>query len=99
MLYKHNSNKSEKRSYIISKELQKCNIDIAGLREVRLAKNGSSREETGYTFCLSWDFSSDRNESGGTLAVRNDLLPSMPEDPKPVTDRLITLKFPFVDSR
>ena len=43
--------------------------------------------------------STDWSESGVTFVVRNGLLLSMSEDPKSVSDRLILLKFPFVNSR
>ena len=96
MLDKPNSNRSERKSSIISKELQKYIINIAALCKIRFAKNGNIKNEMGYTFYWSKKTSTDRSESGVALAVRNDLLLSLSEDPKPVSNRLITQWFPLV---
>ena len=69
------------------------------MSEVRFAENRSIRKETGYTFYWSGKRSTDRNESGVAFAVRNGLLSNMSEDPKPVSDRLITLRLPLVKGR
>ena len=39
------------------------------------------------------------SESGMFFVVRDGLLPSMSKDPKPVSERLITLRFPLVNNR
>ena len=38
-------------------------------------------------------------KSGVAFATKNGLLPSMSEDSKPLSDKIITLRFPFVDNR
>ena len=47
MLDRNTSERPERRSAIISKELQKYSIDIAALSEVRFKDSGSIREESG----------------------------------------------------
>ena len=86
-----NSNRPEGRITIMPKEPPKYNIDIAALGVVRFVESGSIREEMGYTFFWIGKTSTDENESG--------FLPSISGDPKSVSDRLITRRFPFVDSR
>ena len=70
MLDKTSSHRLERRRVIIWKKLQKYNIDIVALSEVRLAENDSIREETGYTFYWSGKTSISRSESGVAFAVK-----------------------------
>ena len=49
MLDRENTERPERRSAIISSELQKYGIDIAALSEVRFKDTGNIREESGYT--------------------------------------------------
>ena len=53
----------------------------------------------GFIFYWSGKTSTDRNESGVAFALRNGLLPRMSEDPKPVNDRFILLRFSFINSK
>lgn len=99
MLNRNNSDRPERRSAIISKELHRYSIDIAALSEVRFADSGSIREESGYTIYWSGKPSGDKSESGVALAVRNDLMPKLTEEPKPVNERMITLRLPLFDDR
>ena len=97
MEYPDNSNRPERRSAIISKELQEYNIRIAALSEVRFAESGSIREETD----LYWSgkCSIYRNKSDVAFAIRNGLLQNMSEDPKPLRDRLMTLRLLLAKGR
>ena len=97
ILDKPNSKRSEK-STIISMEVQKYSIDVPVWDEARFAENGSIREDTGFTFYWTEKTSTERSEFGVAFVMRNDLL-NMSEDPKPVSRRLITLRFPLVDIR
>ena len=99
MLNKLNLNRPERRSAIKFKELQKYNIDIAALSEVRFAKSGNIKEEMGYTFYWNGKTSTDRNESGVAFVIRNGLLSSISMNPKLISDRLIMLRFTLVNSR
>ena len=99
MLDKFNSNRPERRSPIIFKKLKKYDIDIAALSEGKFFESGCIKEDTVYTFIWSGKTSTDWSESALAFAVRNGLLLSMSEDPKPVSDRIITLRFPLFHSR
>ena len=88
---KCNSNRPENRSTIISKKFQKYNT-TAALSAVRFIESSSIREEMGYTFYWNRK-TSDRSESSMAFTVRKDFLPSTSKDSKPVSVRLMILRF------
>ena len=61
------------KTAIIDAELHQLDIDIAALRETRLADNGFLTE-THYTFFCQGKKLEDRRELGVGFAVRNSLL-------------------------
>ena len=89
--------KPERWSAIIYKELHKYKTTFAAVSEVKFAENGSSRKGTSYTD-NSRKSSTGRREFVVAFAVKNGPKQSMPDDSKLLTERLITLKFPFVYS-
>lgn len=99
MLDREEANRPERRWAIISRELLKYNIDIAALSEVRFPESGSIREESGYTIYWSGKPSGQRCEAGVALAVSNHLIPKLIQDPKPVNDRIMTLRLPLTNNR
>ena len=99
MLDRENTERPERRSAIISSELQKYGIDIAALSEVRFKDTGNIREESGYTIYWSGKTASERSESGVALAIRNELVSRLIEEPKAVSDRLMSLRVPLSDER
>ena len=86
---KTNPNRPKRRISITSKELQKYNIDIVALNEVRFTESGNVREKTGHAFYWDRKTLTDRSVSGVAFAVKNGLLSLMSVDPKPVNDRLV----------
>ena len=99
MLDRTYTERPERRSAIISKVLSNYQIDIAALSEVRFAESGCIREESGYTIYWSGKPSSERSESGVGLAINNNIIPKLCEDPKPVSDRIMTLRLPLTHKR
>ena len=99
MLDRSYTERPERRSAIISRVLSTYNIDIAALSEVRFADSGSIREENGFTIYWSGKQPSERSESGVALAIKNDIVPKLLEDPKPVSDRIMTLRLPLKQNR
>ena len=79
--------------------LSTYNIDIAALSEVRFADSGSIREENGFTIYWSGKQPSERSESGVALAIKNEIVPKLLEDPKPISDRMMTLRLPLKQNR
>ena len=99
MLDRHNADRPERRSAIISLELLKYGIDIAALSEVRFSGTGYIREEAGYTIYWSGKREDERSESGVGLAISNDLVSKLIEEPKAINDRMMTLRVPLCDDR
>lgn len=95
MLDRQNAERPERRSAIVSHELMKYDIDIAALSEVRFPDSGYIREESGYSIYWSGRAADDRSESGVALAIRDELVSKLIEEPKAVNDRLITLRVPL----
>ena len=99
MLDRQNADRPERRSAIISLELSKYNIDIAALSEVRFSGTGHIREEAGYSIYWSGKAADERSESGVALAIRTELVSKLIEEPKAVSDRMMTLRVPLSDDR
>ena len=95
---KPNTNKPERKSAIVSKELEKYTTDVVAFSEKRFAEDGRIKEETGYTFYSSGKTLTDRSESGVAFRIRNGLS-SISEDPKSSSEKFITLRFPLLNSR
>ena len=79
-----------RKSAIISKELERLDIDIACLQETRLPDSGSLREE-GYTFFWKGLSQDEPRKHGVGFAVRNSLLASI-ETPTGGSSRLLSLR-------
>ena len=99
MLDRDRVDRPERRSAIITRELRKYSVDICALSEVRFGDTGSIREEAGYTIYWSGRTSGRKSESGVALAISNAVITKMSEDPKPVNDRIITLRLPLNGER
>ena len=99
MLDRERVDRPERRSAIITRELRKYSVDICALSEVRFGDTGSIREEAGYTIYWSGRTSGRKSESGVALAISNAVITKMSEDPKPVNDRIITLRLPLNGER
>jgi len=90
----------ERRSALVSKELQRYDLDIVALSETRLADKGQLSELSGgYTFFWSGKEEGCRRESGVAFAVRTTLLSSLEEIPCGVSDRIITMRLPLINGR
>ena len=102
MKYKYIQNQhkpTRKRKTKISKELQKYSIDNVALNEVKLAESGCIKEETGFNFYSSGKISTGRSELGVFLRSGMAFCKNISMDPKPVSDRLVMLRFSLVDRR
>ena len=90
------SERPERRTALVAKELARYNIDIVALSETRLAEEGQLKEDSGgYTFFWSGRSSMVRRESGVGFAVKNHLVSKLTSLPKGVNDRLMTLRLPL----
>ena len=62
-----------RKTAVIDAELNRLNIDIAGLQETRLAEEGSLRENN-YTFFWKGRGQAENRQHGVGFAVKNSLL-------------------------
>ena len=88
------SERPERQTALVAKELSRYGVDIAALSETRLA-NYDSTVDCGYAFFWSGKSNSERRESGVGFAIRNQRTRVMEEDPTPVSDRIISMRLPL----
>jgi len=88
------SNRSERQTALIAKELSRYRVDIAALSETRLASYDSLVDGQ-YTFFWSGKNKEERRDSGVGFAIRNTIMHLLKEDPSPVSDRIITMSLPL----
>ncbi|KAL2090150.1 hypothetical protein ACEWY4_014838 [Coilia grayii] len=87
------SDRPERRSAIIARELKRFNIDIAALSETRLADEGQLKEEKGgYTFFWKGKPADEARIHGVGFAIKNRLISQLSESPVGINERLMTLR-------
>ena len=99
LLDETNSNRPERRTAFVARELKRLDIDIAALSETRLLGEGRLCEEGGgYTFFWKgYDLEHPRLHGVG-FAIRNKILPKLTELPIGINERLMTVKFQTGDN-
>ncbi len=94
------TDRPQRRTALIGKELARYNVDIAALSETRLAVEGELCERgSGYTLFWSVPGSEERREAGVGFAVKTTLIGKLAGLPKGVNDRLMTMKLPLLSER
>lgn len=94
------SDRPEKRTALVARELARYNLDIVALSETRFAEQGQLIEVgANYTFFWSGRPTDERRESGVGLAIRSNLASKLVSLPKGINDRLMTLKLPLHGKR
>ena len=87
------SSRSERRTALIARELDRYGIQIAALSETRLAGEGQLTEAgSGYTFFWSGRTEAERRDAGVGFAIKSNLVNKLAALPKGVNDRLMTLR-------
>ncbi|VDM00726.1 unnamed protein product [Schistocephalus solidus] len=80
------SNRPERRTALVARELARYKVDIAALSETRFSEQGQLEEVgAGYTFFWSGRPKAERRDTGVTFAIRNDIvgrLPCLPQSIK-----------------
>jgi len=66
---------------------------------VRFPDAGSITEEAGYTTFWSGKPVGEAREHGVAIPMRNSLIPKLSKDPKPVNERMVTLRLPVTQNR
>ena len=83
LLDREDSDRPERRTALIARELSRYNIDIAALSETRLAGEGALCERgAGYTFFWSGRQPEVRREAGVGFAIKSALVSKLVGPPK-----------------
>nr|VZI46851.1 unnamed protein product [Spirometra erinaceieuropaei] len=90
------SNRPERRTAIVARELARYKVDIAALSETRFSEQGQLEEVgAGYTFFWSGRPRAERRDAGVAFAIRNDIVRRLPCLPQGINDRLMSLHLPL----
>nr|VZI14314.1 unnamed protein product [Spirometra erinaceieuropaei] len=90
------SNRPERRTALVARELARYKVDIAALSETRFSEQGQLEElRAGYTFYWSGRPRAERRDAGVAFAIRNDIVRRLPSLPQGINDRLMSLRLPL----
>ncbi|VDL96090.1 unnamed protein product [Schistocephalus solidus] len=89
------SNRPERRTAIVARELARYNVDIAAFSETRFSEKGQLEVGSGYTFFWSGRPKAERSDAGVAFAIRSDIVGQLPCLPQGTNDRLISLRLPL----
>nr|VZI38040.1 unnamed protein product [Spirometra erinaceieuropaei] len=90
------SNRPERRTALVARELTRHKVDIAALSETRFSEQGQLEvARAGYTFFWSGRPRAERRDAGVVLAIRNDIVGRLPSLPQGINDRLMSLRLPL----
>ncbi|VDL91934.1 unnamed protein product [Schistocephalus solidus] len=90
------SNRPERRTALVARELARYKVDIAALSETRFFEQGQL-EEVGarYTFFWSDRQKAERRDAVVAFAIRNDIMGRVPCLPQDIKDRLMSFCLPL----
>nr|VZI19933.1 unnamed protein product [Spirometra erinaceieuropaei] len=90
------SNRLERRTAQVARELARYKVDIAALSETRFSEQGQLEDVgAGYTFFWSGRPRAERRDAGVAFAIRNDIVGRLPCLPQGINDRLMNLRLPL----
>ena len=94
------SDRSQRRTALVGRELDQYRVEIAALSETRLAEEGLLREVGAcYTFFWNGRKKEERREAGVGFAIKTHLVSKLSGLPKGINDRLMTLRLPLSGKR
>ncbi|BHF64198.1 hypothetical protein SprV_0200719700 [Sparganum proliferum] len=87
------SNRPERRTALVARELARYKVDIAALSETRFSEQGQL-EEVGAGYIVFWSGRprAERQDAGVAIAIRNDIVERLPCLPQDTNDRLMSLR-------
>nr|VZI08472.1 unnamed protein product [Spirometra erinaceieuropaei] len=90
------SNRPERRTALVARELARYKVDIAALSETRFSEQGQLEEVgAGYTFFWSGRPRAERRDAGVAFAIRSDIVGRLSCLPQGINDRLMSLRLPL----
>ena len=89
------SDRPDRRTALVGRELDRYKVEIAALSETRFAEEGLLKEVgAGYTFFWSGRKKEERRKVGVGFAIKSHLVSKLSGLPKGINDRLMTLRLP-----
>ena len=98
MLDTDTSNRPRRRTAMVDLELEKVGVDIAALQEVRLSDEGQIRE-AGRTLYWKGVPEGQPRRAGVAFAIRNEIAAQLTEQPKGISERIMTLRIRMASNR
>nr|VZI44767.1 unnamed protein product [Spirometra erinaceieuropaei] len=90
------SNRPERRTALVARELARYKVNIAALSETRFSEQDQLEEMgAGYIFFWSGRPWAERRDAGVAFAIRNDTVGRLPCLPQVINDRLMSLRLPL----
>ncbi|VDL90578.1 unnamed protein product [Schistocephalus solidus] len=87
------SNRPERRTALVARELARYKVDIAALSETRFSEQGQLEEVgAGYTFFWSGRPKAERRDAGVAFTIRNGIMGRLPCLPQGINDHLMSLR-------
>ena len=94
------SDRPERRTALVGRELDRYKVEIAALSETRLAEEGLLKEVgAGYTLFWSGCKKEEWREARVGFAIKSHLVSKLSGLPKGINDRLMTLRLPLSGKR
>ena len=94
------SDRPQRRTALVGRELYRYKGEIAALRQTRLAEKELLKEVgADYTFFWSGRKNEERREAGVGFAIKSHLVSKLSGLPKGINDRLMTLRLPLSGRR
>lgn len=91
------SDRPERRTAIIARELRRYRIDLAALSETQLADEGQLKEKGGYTFF--WKGKAVDKPRIHGVSIRNQLISLLYELPVGISERLMTIRLVLANNQ
>ena len=97
LLDRKGSNRPERRSALVTRELQRYNVDIAALSETRFLDAGEL-SEVGSGYTLYWSGRKKGRKAGVGFAVKTSLVSQLESQPRGINERIMTMRLPLSDN-
>ena len=95
-LSNNNTERPERRTALVAKELARFNIDIAALSETRISGEGKIEETgSGYTFVWKGKDDGERRIHGVGFAIKTSIFREHQLTPTALSERLMTIRIPL----
>ena len=100
LMHNSSSDRPERRTALVGRELDRYKVEIAALSETRLAEEGLLKEVgAGYTFFWGGRKKEERREAGVGFAIKSHRVSKLSGLSEGINDRLMTLRLPLSGKR